>query len=86
MTQLNRAASDLPGSLLMRWITYIKMFDFTVKYVLGIKHTIADSLSRRLCTNQDTEEQALKGEIDDFIDTELMSVRIALIRAQITGS
>ena len=57
------------------------MFDFTVKYVLGIKHTTADGLSRRPRTNQDTEEQALKGEIDDFINIELMLVRIAPIRA-----
>ena len=57
------------------------MFDFTVKYVLGIKHTTANGLSRRPCTNQDIEEQALKGKINDFIDIELMLVRIAPIRA-----
>ena len=57
------------------------MFDFTVKYILRTKYTIADGLSRRPRTNQDTEEQALKGKIDDFINIELMSVRIAPIRA-----
>jgi len=45
VAQLNRSATDLPGALVTRWIAYIRLFDFEVRYVPGTKHTAADGLS-----------------------------------------
>ena len=47
MTQLNRFAADLSEVLIIRWLAWIRFFDFDVKYVLDKKHTIVDDLSRR---------------------------------------
>jgi len=47
VTQLNQSATDLPGSLVTRWIAYIRLFNFEVCHVPGHKHTAADGLSRR---------------------------------------
>ena len=47
VAQLNRSATDLPGSLVTRWIAYIRLFDFEVRHVPGHKHTAADGLLRR---------------------------------------
>ena len=47
VAQLNRSATDLPGSLVTRWIAYIRLFDFEVRHVPGKKHTAADGLSQR---------------------------------------
>ncbi|KAK6218688.1 putative gag-pol poly protein [Colletotrichum tabaci] len=33
VAQLNGAASDLPGALIIRWISWIRMFDFEVKHI-----------------------------------------------------
>jgi hypothetical protein len=82
VAQLNGAASDLPGSLLMRWIAYIRMFDFTVKHVPGTKHTAADGLSRRPRTSQEAEEEELEQDIEEFVDAKLLSIRISPITVQ----
>ena len=44
VAQLNQSATDLPGSLVTRWIAYIRLFDFEVQHVPGKKHTAADGL------------------------------------------
>ena len=33
--QLNQSASDLPGSVVNRWLTWIWLFDFELQYVSG---------------------------------------------------
>ena len=45
--QINGSASDIPGALVMRWLTWIRLFDFDIKYILGPKHTVVDGLSRK---------------------------------------
>jgi len=45
VAQLNRSATDLPEALITRWIAYIWLFDFEVRYVPRTKHTIANGLS-----------------------------------------
>ena len=83
VAQLNGAASDLPGSLVMRWLAWIRLFDFEVKHVAGKKHTAADGLSRRPATKQELKEQANEVDIDDFIDVELNALRIAPVSAEV---
>jgi hypothetical protein len=58
VAQLNRAATDLPGSLVTRWLAWIRLFDFEVKHIKGTKHTAADALSRRPPASDDTSEDA----------------------------
>lgn len=64
--QLKRAATDLPGSLVTRWIACIRMFDFEVRHIPGKKHTAADGLSRRLATKAEREEDAMEEDIEDW--------------------
>ena len=79
VAQLNGAASDLPGSLVMRWIAWIRLFDFEVRHVAGRKHTAADGLSRRPATASELTAQENEIDVDDFIEIQLNALRIAPI-------
>ena len=79
VSQLNRGGTDLPGALITRWIAWIQLFDFDVKHVAGKKHTAADGLSRKPVTEEDIRERENEQDIEDFIDMELGSLRIAPI-------
>ena len=65
VAQLNKAATDLPGALLTRWIAWIRNFDFEVRHVKGTTHTAADGLSRRPRTASDDVDEAREVDIDD---------------------
>ena len=71
VAQLNRAATDLPGALVTRWIAWIRTFDFEVRHVKGKTHTAADGLSRRPRTESDDLDEQYEGDIDDWITAEL---------------
>ena len=45
--QLNQPMSDIPGAIVGRWLAYIRLFDFDIKHVAGVKHKGPDALSRR---------------------------------------
>ena len=45
--QLNPPIVDLPGAMVTRWITWIRLFDFDVRHVPGHRHSRPDGLSRR---------------------------------------
>jgi hypothetical protein len=64
--QLNKAASDLPNSVMTRWLAWIHLFDFDVVYVTGKRHSRPDSLSRRPPSAMDSDEDL--GDDDDMID------------------
>jgi hypothetical protein len=76
VAQLNRAATDLPGSLVTRWLAWIRLFDFKVKHIKGTKHTAADALSRRPPASDDTTED--EEDIDELVAAELDSLEITL--------
>lgn len=80
VAQLNRAATDVPGALIVRWLAWIRLFDFEVRHVKGSKHTAADGLSRRPRTTRDDEEEARGEDIDDFIAGELDSVEVSGVK------
>jgi hypothetical protein len=73
VAQLSKAATDLPGALVTRWLAWIQLFDFEVKHVKGTKHTAADGLSRRPYQEGDTEDEE---DIDDWLAMELNAVGI----------
>lgn len=79
VAQLNRSGTDLPGVLVTRWTAWIQLFDFEVLHVPGRKHSAADGLSRRPPTAADLAEAEAETDIDDFILTELNSLRVSPI-------
>lgn len=83
VAQLNRSGTDLPGSLLTRWLAWIRLFDFEVKHVPGKKHTAADGLSRRSRTESDRIDEENEVDIDEFIQVELNSLKISPIAARV---
>ena len=80
VAQLNRAATDLPGALVTRWLAWIRLFDFEVRHVKGAKHTAADGLSRRPRTESDDIDEQDEVDVDDFIAAELDCMQISLIK------
>ena len=79
VAQLNKAATDLLGALVTRWLAYIHMFDFEVRHVPGHKHTAADGLSRRPRTESDNLDEKNEVDIEEFLDTELAILSIVPI-------
>jgi len=79
VAQLNRAATDLPGALVTRWIAWIRNFDFEVRHVKGTTHTAADGLSRRPRTKSDDLDEQHEGDIDDWIAAELDYLGISAV-------
>src|SRR5947209_4762886 len=47
VTQLNLSVMDLPGALVTRWLIWIRLFNFKVRHILGVKYGAADDLSCR---------------------------------------
>src|SRR4029077_6786571 len=66
--QLNLPIVDLPGAMVTRWISWIHLFDFTVKHVAGRKHSGPDGLSRR---PSDSDEEDDNESVEDCIDNNL---------------
>lgn len=77
VAQLNRTATDLPGLVVVRWIAWIRLFDFTVRHVPGDKNMVADGLSRRPPTAREYRELEQEEDIDDFLDAEFNSCYLA---------
>jgi len=55
------------------------LFNFTVRHVLGTKHTAVDGLSRRPCTESDNIDKANKVDINNFINAKLNAFSVAPI-------
>jgi hypothetical protein len=66
--QLNGAASDIPRALMMRWITWIRLFDFEIKHIPGSKNVVADTLLRKPLGLTDQREKETEGDIDNWVD------------------
>lgn len=69
--QLNGSLNDVPGSIIMRWTSYIMLFDFTVRHIPGPKNTIADALSRKPPGPSDLMDKILDEDMDEVIDMHL---------------
>ena len=65
---LNQPPNDLPNSMLTRWLTYIRLFDFEVRHVKGSKNSGADALSRRGPAPEDSDED---DDLDMFFEARL---------------
>ncbi|KAI8679254.1 hypothetical protein NCS57_00202800 [Fusarium keratoplasticum] len=74
--QINGKADDVPGSLVLRWISYLLLFDFTVRHVPGKKNRVADGLSRKHAGPSDQLDAQVEGDIEDFVDLHLNIVHV----------
>ena len=72
VAQLNRAATDLPGALITRWLAWIQLWDFNVRHIPGKKNSLANGLSRRLPDGERPDEPT--EDIEEFIDCELSTL------------
>ena len=68
--QLNLPASDLPGSVVNRWLAWIRLFNFDIKHVAGKKHGGPDGLSRRKQSEDDSDSDD-SDELDECMDADL---------------
>ena len=79
---LNQPPNGLPNAMMMRWLTFIRLFDFEVKHVPGAKNTGPDGLSQRGKAPTDEEEE----DPDDFFDAKIYFVSAeAQQRSQLGG-
>jgi hypothetical protein len=70
VAQLNRSATDVPGSVVHNWLAWIRMFDFEVRHVSGKSNSAADALSRKPQTPAD-ELYDDDEDLEDFIDAQM---------------
>ena len=80
IAQFNRSAVDLSEALRIRWLTWIRLFNFDVRHVLGKRHTAADELSRRSRELSNDIDEVHEKNIDNFIDDQFNCVRICSMR------
>ena len=71
--QLNQPASDLPSSVVNRWLTWSRLFDFELRHVSGSKHGGPDLLSRCLRGGDDSEGD--EEDVEDAMDANLAAFR-----------
>ena len=50
-----------------RWLAWIRLFDFEVRYIPDMKYTAIDNLSRRPRTKSDDINEEYIENINDFI-------------------
>ena len=66
--QLNLPIVDLPGAMVTRLTSWIRLFDFTVRHVAGRKHSGPNGLSRR---SSDSDEEDDNDSVEEYIDDHL---------------
>ncbi len=65
--QLNRSGADLSGVLMIRWLAWIRLFDFEVRYIPNTKYIAADDFSYHPRTKSDDINEKYAEDINDFI-------------------
>ena len=80
IAQFNRSAADLFKVLMIRWLTWIHVFDFDVRHVFHKRHIAIDKLFRRSREPSNDIDEIYEKNIDDFINDQLNCVRICSMR------
>ena len=68
IAQFNRSVTDFFKVLIIRWLTWVRLFNFNVRYIFDKKHTAANELSRKLYKLSNDIDKVHEKNIDDFID------------------
>ncbi len=79
--QLNRFNTNFFDALVIRWLVWIRLFDFEVRYVFDIKHTAVNDLFKKSSSFNDFKKVAEKKNIDDWVNTSLDCVRVFFVFA-----
>lgn len=83
VAQLNQPVMDLPGSIVVRWIAWIYLFDFDMKHVPETKNIVADGLLRQPVNKEDMKEVE-NNNTNEFLDAQFSSMfRVSLIMASL---
>ena len=69
--QVNGSVSDIPGALLLRWLAWIRHFDFEIRHIAGRRNGAADALSRKPPGPSDVDDLRDLPDIDDAIDADM---------------
>jgi len=73
---LNQSPNDLPNAMMIRWLLYIRLFDFDVKHIPGQKNGAVDALSRRGQSPEDETED--ENEADDYFESRMYVTQLDL--------
>ena len=68
IAQFNRSVVDLSEILMIRWLTWICLFNFDVRHVLDKRHIAADEFFRKSRELSNDIDEIHEKNIDDFID------------------
>ena len=79
ITQLNRFIANLSKILIIRWLTWIKLFAFNIKHVFNKKYTIVDDLFQQFWSFSNDINKIYEKNIDDFIDEQLNCVCVYFV-------
>jgi hypothetical protein len=77
--QLNRFDTDLSDAFVIRWLVWIRLFDFEIRHVFDIKHTVADDLSKKSFSSNDLKKVIEEKNIDDWMNIQFDCVRVFFI-------
>jgi hypothetical protein len=77
--QLNRSDTDFSDALVIRWLVWIRLFDFEIRHISDIKHTVADDLFKKSFSSNDLKKAAEEKSIDDWVDAQLSCVRVFFV-------
>ena len=80
IVQLNHFAVDLSEILMIRWLTWICLFNFDIRHVLGKRYIATNEFFRRSRELSNNIDEIYEKNIDDFINDQFNCVRICLIR------
>ena len=80
IAQLNCFTADLSEALMIRWLTWICLFDFNVRHIFDKRYTATDELFRKSCELSNDIDKVHEENIDDFINKQFNCVRVCSMR------
>ena len=80
IVQLNRSAADFSEILMIRWLIWIRLFNFDVRHVFDKRYTAIDELSRRPRELSNDIDEIHEKNIDNFINDQFICVQICSVR------
>ena len=76
IAQFNRFITDLLKILMIRWLIWIRLFNFNIRHVFDKKYIAIDELFRKSCESPNDINEVHEKNIDDFINDRFNCVRI----------